>query len=101
MIPIPEAGVLKRVEGLLDAQRVEFIDDVNIQIREGHELVPLPEGASYLGFIFAHAPTARQAEQALRNAHACLRFVIAPVWRLQAGTLQHAATNLVQTGEVM
>jgi hypothetical protein len=86
MIPIPGAGILKRVEGLLDAQRVPFIKDVMIEVREGYELVPLPEGNSYLGFIFAEAPTVKQAEQALRDAHACLNFVLAPLWKI-TGTL--------------
>jgi len=86
MIPIPGAGILKRVEGLLDAQRVPYIKDVMIEVREGYELVPLPEGNSYLGFIFAEAPTVKQAEQALRDAHACLNFVLAPLWKI-AGTL--------------
>ena len=88
MIPIPKAGVLKRVEGLLEAQRVPFVDEVNVQIREGHELIPLPEGSSYLGFIFAYAPSTQQAEQALRDAHAKLKFVIAPLWKI-AGKLDH------------
>lgn len=83
MIPIPQAGILKRIEGLLDTQRVPFIEDIDIQIREGHELVPLPEGNSYLGFIFARAPTPQQAEQALRDAHARLNIVVAPLWRLK------------------
>ncbi len=82
MIPIPAAGVLRRVEGLLAAQRVPYIEDIEISVREGYELVPLPEGASYLGFMFARAPTAELAEQALRAAHACLNIVIAPVWKL-------------------
>lgn len=85
MIPIPRAGMLKRVEGLLDAQRVPGIEDISIQVREGYELIPLPEGASYLGFIFSQAPSVQQAEQALRDAHACLRFVIAPIWKLNGG----------------
>lgn len=86
MIPIPQAGMLKRVEGLLAAQRVRFVEDIDIQVREGHELVPLPEGSSYLGFIFSRAPTVEQAEQALREAHACLNFVIAPIWKLNQVT---------------
>jgi len=85
MIPIPAAGMLKRVEGLLDAHRVPFIEDINIQVREGHELIPLPEGASYLGFIFSRAPSVHEAEQALRDAHACLNFVVAPIWKLNQG----------------
>lgn len=83
MIPIPRAGVLRRVEGVLAAQKVPFIEELEISVREGYELVPLPEGASYLGFIFARAPTPEQAEQALRAAHACLRIVVAPVWKVQ------------------
>jgi len=82
MIPIPKAGILKRVEGLLAARAVDNIDEINIQIREGHELTPLPDGASYLGFIFAYADTTAEVEQALRAAHAQLNFVIAPVWTL-------------------
>ncbi len=82
MIPIPQAGVLKRVEGVLAAQRVPYIESVEIQLREGHELVPLPEGNSYLGFIFARAPSAQQAELALRAAHACLKVVVAPLWKV-------------------
>lgn len=82
MIPIPQAGILKRVEGVLAAQRVPYIESVEIQLREGHELVPLPEGNSYLGFIFARAPSASQAEAALREAHACLKIVVAPLWKV-------------------
>jgi biotin carboxylase len=82
MIPIPRAGVLRRVEGVLQAQKVPYVEDLEISIREGYELVPLPEGSSYLGFIFARAPTVEQAEQALRDAHACLNVVTAPAFRI-------------------
>ncbi len=82
MIPTLKAGILRRVEGLTAAQRVPFVDEVSIQVREGYELVPWPEGSSYLGFIFAHAPTPAQAEAALREAHACLNIVVAPLWSL-------------------
>lgn len=83
MIPIPEAGVLKRIEGLLAAQAVPLIEEVNIQIREGYELVPLPEGGSYLGFIFARGEKVTEVEQALREAHACLKIVTAPLWKVK------------------
>ena len=86
MIPIPQAGILRRVEGLLAARQVPDIEEVIIDVREGYELVPLPEGASYLGFIFAHAPTPQAAEAALRAAHACLNIVVAPLWK--AGVLR-------------
>jgi hypothetical protein len=85
MIPIPRAGLLRRVEGVLAARKVAFVEEVEISVREGYELVPLPEGASYLGFIFARAPTPAQAEAALRAAHACLNVVTAPLLSVQAG----------------
>ncbi len=81
MIPIPQAGILRRVEGVLAAEKVPYIDEVVINVREGYELVPLPEGSSYLGYIFARAPSAAQAETALRTAHACLRVVVMPLWK--------------------
>ena len=83
MIPIPEAGVLKRIEGLLAAQAVPLVEDVNIEIREGYELVPLPEGGQYLGFIFARGPHVAEVEQALREAHACLKIVTTPLWKVK------------------
>jgi len=85
MIPIPQAGVLRRVEGVLAARRVPHIEDVVIDVREGYELVPLPEGASYLGFIFAHASTPAEVEAALRAAHARLNIVVAPLWKVDIG----------------
>lgn len=85
MIPIPKAGILRRVEGTLDAQSIKGIEELVISVREGHELVPVPDGSSYLGFIYAVAEDAQQAEQALREAHAKLNIVTAPLFRLQAG----------------
>lgn len=81
MIPIPQAGILRRVEGVSAAEKIPYIEEVVIDVREGYELVPLPEGSSYLGFIFARAPNAAQAEAALRAAHACLHVVVMPLWR--------------------
>ena len=78
MIPTPGAGTLRRVEGVLAAQQLPGIDELLISVREGYELVPLPEGGSYLGFVFAHADTPAEVESALRDAHDCLNVVIAP-----------------------
>ncbi len=79
MIPIPQAGILRRVEGVLAALKAPYVEDVEIYLREGYQLVPLPEGGSYLGFIFSRAPTPEKAEEALRSAHACLKVVTAPL----------------------
>jgi len=86
MIPIPEAGILLRVEGIAAARAVPGIEDVIIYVREGYELVPLPEGASYLGFIYARADTPVAAEMALRKAHACLHVVVAPLFQARVAS---------------
>jgi biotin carboxylase len=76
MIPIPKRGVFRHVEGLDEARRVNGIEDVRITAKPDSALVPLPEGKSYLGFIFARAAEPREVERALRAAHAKLHFVI-------------------------
>ena len=82
MIPIEEKGLLKRVEGLLEARKIAHIEKVDIVIREGHELTPLPEGNQYLGYIFASADTPEAVTDALRQAHAQLKFVVAKVFAI-------------------
>jgi biotin carboxylase len=76
MIPIPRAGVYEGVEGVEEAQRVPGITGLEITAKLRQRLVPLPEGASYLGFIFARAEQPEQVEAALRQAHGKLRFTI-------------------------
>jgi biotin carboxylase len=83
MLPIPRAGILRRIEGITAARAVPWIEDILISRRDGYELVPLPEGNSYLGFMFARAPTAGEAEAALRTAHARLNVVTAPLLRIE------------------
>jgi biotin carboxylase len=82
MIPIAQAGSLRRIEGIARARAVPYIEDILINIRDGYELVPLPEGNSYLGFMFASAPSPEQVEAALRAAHAELEVVVAPLLKV-------------------
>lgn len=77
MIPVPEAGILEGVEGAEEARRIPGVDEVRITAKPEQKLVPLPEGCSYPGFIFASGPTPEFVEQALRLAHRELRFVVA------------------------
>lgn len=77
MIPIPREGVYVGVSRLEDTRRVADIEDVVITAKQGQKLVPLPEGNSYLGFIFARGASPSVVEQALRTAHQALRFEIA------------------------
>lgn len=77
MIPIPRAGRLVSVGGVEEARAVGAVEDVVITMHPGQEVIPLPEGWQYLGFIFARAETPAAVEGALREAHARLRFDIA------------------------
>jgi hypothetical protein len=76
MIPIPQRGVFRGVSGADDARAVPGIDAVQITAKADQRLVPLPEGASYLGFIFARGSTPAFVTRALQAAHARLRFQI-------------------------
>jgi biotin carboxylase len=76
MIPIPRAGILREVLGLEAAKAVAGVEDVIITAHITQEILPPPEGASYLGFIFSRAATADRVEAGLREAHARLEFVI-------------------------
>ena len=86
MLPIPQAGVLRETHGLLQAQAVPGVVEVAITARPGEELVPLPEGAAYLGFLFARGATPAAVDAALRAAHRELRFVIQRTLKTAAPT---------------
>lgn len=74
MIPIPQRGIFRRASGLDDARAVAGVTDVRITAKPDQRLVPLPEGASYLGFIFARAATSAAVTRALQEAHARIQF---------------------------
>jgi biotin carboxylase len=76
MIPIPQCGIYQGVSGVEEASAVPDVEEVAITAKEGHKILPLPEGSSYLGFIFARGKSPECVEQALRQAHASLRFEI-------------------------
>ncbi len=70
MIPIPRGGgVLEEMRGLERARAIEGIVEVTMTAHVGQRLVPLPEGSSYLGFVFARAAIPIEVENALRRAH--------------------------------
>ena len=76
MLPIPGRGVLRGVAGVEAARAVPGVEDVVITVPEGREVVPLPEGDAYLGFLFARGERPEKVEAALRAGHARLRFDI-------------------------
>ena len=76
MIPIPRGGVYRGVAGVEEARAVAHVEDVRVTAKLDSLMVPLPEGRSYLGFIFARAGEPATVERALREAHARLGFTI-------------------------
>jgi biotin carboxylase len=78
MLPIPRAGVLREVRGEEAARAVAGVTDLEITIRRGEEVTPLPEGARYLGFLFARGAGPGSVERALRAAAERLSFDIGP-----------------------
>jgi biotin carboxylase len=75
MIPIPHAGVYRGVQGLERARQIPGVEDIVITAKEGQETLPLPEGSSYLGFLFFRGKSADLVPEALREVHRCLKFV--------------------------
>ncbi|HEX3841724.1 MAG TPA: ATP-grasp domain-containing protein [Acidimicrobiales bacterium] len=79
MLPIRTAGVLEGVTGQEKARAVDGVVGLEISIPMGREVVPLPEGDRYLGFLFARGETADEVEDALRQAESLLDVQLAPV----------------------
>jgi len=82
MIPIPSEGVLRGVDGIAEACAVPGITGIEITAPLNQPIQPLPEGASYLGFIFARGSDPATVEAAIRQAHARLQITISPMMRL-------------------
>jgi len=76
MIPIPGRGIFQGAHDLDSARKVAGISDIQITASPGQVISPPPEGASYLGFIFAHGMSADAVESSLRQAHQRLVFEI-------------------------
>lgn len=77
MIPIPKGGIYEGAEGVEEARAAEGIESIEITVQPGRKVAPLPEGGSYLGFIFARGKSPEAVERALKEAHHRLRFRIA------------------------
>jgi len=86
MIPIPRGGVLRAAGGRDAALAVPGIEDITISAHVGQELIPLPEGSRYLGFILSRADSPEAVEAALRAAHERLDFDIGPAGAAGATT---------------
>ena len=76
MIPIPESGIYRGVSGEADALAVPGVTGIQMTAKTDQQLLGLPEGGTYLGFIFASGCDPAEVERSLRRSHGCLRFRI-------------------------
>jgi len=76
MMPIPQAGTLVSIAGREEVLGLPGVDGIEVSVPLGGQLVPLPEGDRYLGFIFAHGGDSRAVSARLRAAYRDLRIVI-------------------------
>jgi biotin carboxylase len=78
MIPVPRSGIFEGVDGMEDAEKVPGVDEIRFTARLHDYLAAWPDGASYLGFIFARGIAPEDAEAALRSAHTKLQLRFSP-----------------------
>lgn len=78
MIPVPQSGILEKVEGEEVARKIPGITRLEITARLHDYIAAWPEGSSYLGFLFARDDAPEEVERALRTAHAKLKFTLTP-----------------------
>jgi hypothetical protein len=83
MIPVPQSGVLENIEGEEPVRQIPGITSLEITARVHDYIAAWPEGASYLGFLFAKGDTPAEVEAALRTAHAQLKFTLTPRLRVE------------------
>jgi biotin carboxylase len=76
MIPVPQSGILEKIEGVVEAKAIPGITSLEITARLHDFIAAWPEGSSYLGFLFAQADEPGEAESALREAQGKLRFIL-------------------------
>ena len=78
MIPIPQEGILERIEGQEEAEQVAGVEELVMTAEPGDLLIPLPEGKRYLGFILARGSKPEEVEETLRKSHHQLTVVMKP-----------------------
>jgi len=71
--------VLRKVTGVEAARTVPGVEGVTVAIQPGDAIRALPEGSSYLGFIFARGSSPAEVERTLRASFAELRFELSPL----------------------
>jgi hypothetical protein len=78
MIPVPNSGILEKLDGAEEARQVAGVTELEITARWHDYIAAWPEGSSYLGFLFARGESPEIVENALREGHVKLNFKLTP-----------------------
>lgn len=73
MVPTPESGILKTIEGVDQVRSIEGITGMDFTMVPGDRVEPPPIGARYLGFVYARSDNPDKVELALREALGTLK----------------------------
>jgi hypothetical protein len=73
MVPTTQSGKLRGVEGEDDVRAIAGVTGIDITLKPGNLMVPPPEGARYLGFVYARGDSPLQVESVLRKAKDTLK----------------------------
>jgi len=76
MMPTEKMGTLKEIRGVENALNVKGVIDLQITVKPGEKLEPLPKGDRYLGFIFAEDENQELVIKALKNAWSKIGVVL-------------------------
>jgi len=94
MLPVPVAGIFSGIDGIEQAQVVPGIESVEMSVRLGDRVIPLPEESAYLGFIFASGESPESVVSALRAANDKLQIRIKPILKVAASGSQTGMSDL-------
>ena len=64
------------MRGVEDALNVKGVTDLQITVKPGEKLEPLPKGDRYMGFIFAEDKDQELVIKALKNARSKIEVVL-------------------------
>ena len=76
MMPTEKRGILREIHGIKAALAVKGITDLQITIKPGEMLEPLPKGDRYLGFLFAEGKDQDTVKIALQEAWLKIKVVL-------------------------
>ena len=73
MIPTPETGILRAVEGVDEVRSIKGVTGIDLTMVPGDKVVAPPDGDRYLGFVYARSDQPQQVESVLRKAMSKLK----------------------------